>query len=148
MDNNKLGIACDHAGYELKEFLVGYLGSKGYDVYDFGTNSPESVDYPDYAQKVGEAIASGKGDQGILICGTGIGMSIAANKVKGVRAALCNDCYSAAKARQHNNANVLCMGARVLGPGLAQEIMEAYLNASFLGSYHEGRVEKIMALEK
>ena len=148
MDNSKLGIACDHAGYELKEFLVGYLGSKGYDVYDFGTNSPESVDYPDYAQKVGEAIASGKGDQGILICGTGIGMSIAANKVKGVRAALCNDCYSAAKARQHNNANVLCMGARVLGPGLAQEIMEAYLNASFLGSYHEGRVEKIMALEK
>ena len=133
----KIIMGCDHGGFELKETLKKVLIHK-----------QERVDYPDYAQKVGEAIASGKGDQGILICGTGIGMSIAANKVKGVRAALCNDCYSAAKARQHNNANVLCMGARVLGPGLAQEIMEAYLNASFLGSYHEGRVEKIMALEK
>ena len=144
----KIIMGCDHGGFELKETLKKVLIEKGYEVEDYGIHKQERVDYPDYAQKVGEAIASGKGDQGILICGTGIGMSIAANKVKGVRAALCNDCYSAAKARQHNNANVLCMGARVLGPGLAQEILEAYLNASFLGSYHEGRVEKIMALEK
>ena len=144
----KIALAADHGGYALKEELKKHLEKRGIEYEDLGTYSTESVDYPDYALKAAEAVAAGKFDFGIVVCGTGIGMSIAANKVKGVRAALCNDCYSAAKARQHNNANVLCMGARVLGPGLAQEIMEAYLNASFLGSYHEGRVEKIMALEK
>ena len=143
-----IGIASDHAGFEQKQLLAAYLEEKGYEVHDLGPDSDDRVDYPDFAAKVAHEVAGGVATYGVLVCGTGIGMSIAANKVKGVRAALCNDCYSAAKARQHNNANVLCMGARVLGPGLAQEIMEAYLNASFLGSYHEGRVEKIMALEK
>ena len=117
----KIIMGCDHGGFELKETLKKVLIEKGYEVEDYGIHKQERVDYPDYAQKVGEAIASGKGDQGILICGTGIGMSIAANKVKGVRAALCNDCYSAAKARQHNNANVLCMGPAFWGRALPRK---------------------------
>ena len=145
----KLAIGNDHSALSIKAEVVEHLNERGdVELVDVGTNSSESFDYAISGYRVARLVADGEVDGGILICGTGIGMSIAANKVKGVRAALCNDCYSAAKARQHNNANVLCMGARVLGPGLAQEIMEAYLNASFLGSYHEGRVEKIMALEK
>ena len=143
-----IALGCDHGGFPLMKEVIAYLDANNIPYKNYGTFSEESVDYPVYGKLVAHAVADGECEKGILICGTGIGMSIAANKVKGVRAALCNDCYSAAKARQHNNANVLCMGARVLGPGLAQEIMEAYLNASFLGSYHEGRVEKIMALEK
>ena len=144
----KIIIGCDHGGFELKEILKKYLTDKGYNVEDYGIHQYERVDYPDYAQKVGEAVAAGKAEQGILVCGTGIGMSIAANKVRGIRAALCGDCYSAAKAREHNNANILCLGGRVLGSGLAEQIVDAYLGASFLGSYHEERVRKIMALEK
>ena len=143
-----IALGCDHGGFPLMKEGIAYLDANNIPYKNYGTFSEESVDYPVYGKLVAHAVADGECEKGILICGTGIGMSIAANKVKGVRAALCNDCYSAAKASQHNNANVLCMGARVLGPGLAQEIMEAYLNASFLGSYHEGRVEKIMALEK
>ncbi len=144
----KIMIGCDHGGFELKQVLIKYLQDKGYEVEDAGSYTPERVDYPDYAEKVGKAVAAGKAEQGILICGTGLGMSIAANKIHGIRAAVCGDCYSAEKTRQHNNANILCLGARVLGTGLAEQIVDAYLGASFLGSYHTQRVEKIMALEK
>lgn len=144
----KIMIGCDHGGFELKQVLIKYLQDKGYEVEDAGSYTPERVDYPDYAEKVGKAVAAGKAEQGILICGTGLGMSIAANKIHGIRAAVCGDCYSAEKAREHNNANILCLGARVLGTGLAEQIVDAYLGASFLGSYHTQRVEKIMALEK
>jgi ribose 5-phosphate isomerase B len=106
----KLAIGCDHGGYNLKERLKKYLQDKKIEVVDCGTNSTERVDYPDYAEKVGKMVAGGKVDRGILVCGTGIGMSIAANKVKGIRAAVCGDCYSAQKAREHNDANILCLG--------------------------------------
>lgn len=144
----KIIIGSDHGGYSLKEKLIKHLVEKGYEVEDYGTTNEESVDYPDYAQKVGEAVASGKAEQGILVCGTGIGMSIAANKVKGVRAALCDNCYSAQKAREHNNANVMCLGERVLGYGLAEQIVDTYLATDFLGGRHAKRVEKIMNIEK
>lgn len=144
----RIMLGCDHGGFELKEVLKEYLTDKGYDVDDAGTFTKERIDYPDMAEKVGENVAAGEADLGILVCGTGIGMSIAANKIHGVRAALCGDCYSAQKAREHNNANVICLGGRVLGTGLAEQIVDAFLNASFLGSYHETRVEKIMNLEK
>lgn len=144
----RIMIGCDHGGFELKEVLKEYLADKGYDVDDAGTFTKERIDYPDMAEKVGENVAAGEADLGILVCGTGIGMSIAANKIHGIRAALCGDCYSAQKAREHNNANIICLGGRVLGTGLAEQIVDSFLNASFLGSYHETRVEKIMALEK
>ena len=144
----KIVIGCDHGGFALKQDVIKHLKDKGYEVEDLGSYTPDRVDYPDYAKKVGEAVAAGKAEQGILICGTGLGMSIAANKIHGIRAAVCSDCYSAEKAREHNNANVLCMGARVLGSGLALQIVDAYLGASFLGSYHTLRVQKIMDLEK
>ena len=144
----KLAIGCDHGGYNLKERLKKYLQDKKIEVVDCGTNSTERVDYPDYAEKVGKMVAGGKVDRGILVCGTGIGMSIAANKVKGIRAAVCGDCYSAQKAREHNDANILCLGERVIGFGLAEQILDTYLNNEFLGSYHRARVEKIMNKEK
>ena len=144
----KLAIGCDHGGYNLKERLKSYLQDKHIEVVDCGTNSTERVDYPDYAEKVGKMVASGQADRGILVCGTGIGMSIAANKVKGIRAAVCGDCYSAQKAREHNDANILCLGERVVGFGLAEQILDTYLNNEFLGSYHTARVEKIMKIEK
>ena len=135
----KIIMGCDYGGFELKETLKKVLIEKGYEVEDYGIHKQERVDYPDYAQKVGEAIASGKGDQGILICGTGIGMSIAANKVKGVRAALCNDCYSAAKARQHNNANVLAMGGRVVSWDMGCEMAEKFLAGKWCEGFAEQR---------
>lgn len=144
----KIIIGSDHGGFSLKEHLKQYLVAKGHEVEDYGTTNEESVDYPDYAQKVGEAVAAGKAEQGILVCGTGIGMSIAANKVKGVRAALCDNCYSAQKAREHNNANVMCLGERVLGRGFAEQIVDTYLATDFLGGRHAKRVEKIMNIEK
>ena len=144
----KLAIGCDHGGYNLKERLKKYLQDKKIEVVDCGTNSTERVDYPDYAEKVGKMVAGGKVDRGILVCGTGIGMSIAANKVTGIRAAVCGDCYSAQKAREHNDANILCLGERVIGFGLAEQILDTYLNNEFLGSYHRARVEKIMNIEK
>jgi ribose 5-phosphate isomerase B len=144
----KLAIGCDHGGYNLKEKLKKYLQEKNIEVVDCGTNSTERVDYPDYAEKVGKIVAAGEVDRGILVCGTGIGMSIAANKVKGIRAAVCGDCYSAQKAREHNDANILCLGERVVGFGLAEQILDTYLNNEFLGSYHTARVEKIMNIEK
>ncbi|OUM95249.1 MAG: ribose 5-phosphate isomerase B [Firmicutes bacterium ZCTH02-B6] len=144
----RIAIGSDHAGFELKKELAAHLEAAGYSVVDMGTESRESCDYPDYAQRVAEAVAAGQYDRGILVCGTGIGMSIAANKVPGVRAALCAEPFSARMAREHNDANVLCLGARVVGPGLALEIADAFLAAQFAGGRHARRVDKIRELEK
>lgn len=143
----RIAIGADHAGYALKEVLAAYMRERGIEVIDFGTHSPDSVDYPDYARVVAEAVARGEADFGVLICGTGIGMSIAANKVPGIRAAAVSDVYSARMSRAHNDANILCMGGRVVGPGLAIEILETWLRTPFEGGRHARRVEKIRALE-
>ena len=142
-----IAIGADHGGVNLKETVKKFLEQKGIEYKDFGTNSTDSCDYPDYAKAVCDAVVSGEYDKGILICGTGIGMSIAANKVKGIRAAHVTDTYSAAKTREHNNANVICLGERITGCDLALEIVNAYLNAEFLGGRHQTRVDKIMVLE-
>lgn len=145
----KIAMACDHGGFHLKEHIKKYLEDKGIEVVDHGTYSEDSVDYPDYAAKLCEDITSGASgaQKGILICGTGIGISIAANKCKGIRAALCGDVFSSKMSREHNNANVLCMGERVLGVGLAEMITDAWLETEFAGGRHERRVNKIMDLE-
>jgi len=143
----KVAIGCDHGGLDLKETVISVLNEMQIEYEDMGTYDRNSCDYPDFARKVAEAVAQERCDQGILICGTGIGMSIAANKVPGIRAALCGDVYSAKMARAHNDANVLCLGARVVGPGLAAEIVKAYLTGSFEGGRHTRRVEKIRQLE-
>lgn len=138
----KIAIGSDHNGLSLKEILKqGVL--HGHAVHDFGVFTPESVDYPDIAFAVARAVASGEYERGILICGTGIGMAIAANKVKGIRAAACSDVYSARMSRRDNDANILCIGGRVIGPGLAAEIVTAWLNESFEGGRHQRRVDKI-----
>lgn len=142
-----IAIGSDHGGVNLKETVKKFLEQKGLEYKDFGTNSTDSCDYPDYAKAVCDAVVSGECDKGILICGTGIGMSIAANKVKGIRAAHVTDTYSAAKTREHNNANVICLGERITGCDLALEIVNAYLNAEFQGGRHQTRVDKIMAFE-
>lgn len=144
----KVAIGCDHAGLPLKSAVLEVLERLQIEVIDFGTDSYESVDYPDYGEKVGRAVADGEADFGIVMCGTGIGISIAANKVPGVRAALCHDTYSAKMSRAHNDANVLALGARVVGPGLAQEIVEAWLGAEFEGGRHAVRVGKIGRIER
>ncbi|MCS6963295.1 ribose 5-phosphate isomerase B [Thermoflexus sp.] len=143
----RIAIGADHAGYTLKETLVAYMREHGIEVIDFGTHGPDSVDYPDYARVVAEAVAGGGADFGVLICGTGIGMSIAANKVPGIRAAAVSDVYSARMSRAHNDANILCLGGRVVGPGLAIEILETWLRTSFEGGRHARRLEKIRQLE-
>ena len=139
---NVLIIGSDHAGLELKRELAGVATELGYEVRDVGTHTSDSTDYPDYGHQVASAVAAGEG-LGLLVCGTGIGMSMTANRHAGVRAALCGDAYSASMARRHNDANVLCVGARVVGPGLAGEILRAFLSASFEGGRHERRVNKI-----
>lgn len=144
----KLCIGSDHAGFSLKNELMVGLRDDGYDVEDLGTFSEQSCDYPDIARDVGQAVAAGRFALGILICGTGIGMSMAANKIAGVRAALCSDTFSARMARRHNDANVLCLGARVIGPGLAMEVTSAFLKDAFEGGRHQRRVDKMGALEK
>ena len=144
----KIAIGSDHGGYNLKEHIKKYLESKGVEFKDFGTNSTESCDYPDYAFRVASAVAGIQFDRGIIICGTGIGVSISANKVKGIRAALCTDTFSARMSREHNNANVLCMGERVIGTGVAIDIVEAWLKAEFTGGRHERRVGKILDIEE
>ena len=144
----KIAIGSDHAGFKLKEEIKKFLKEKGIEVVDFGTHSEDRVDYPDYAIPLAESVARGEEDFGILICGTGIGMSIAANKVKGIRASLVSDVYSAHSAREHNNANILCMGGRVLGVELAKDITNAWLNASFMGGRHERRINKISEYEQ
>ncbi len=145
----KIAIGSDHAGYPLKEELAGFLRDDGYEIVDFGAHSIESVDYPDIAATVARAVASGEFDRGILICGTGVGVTITANKIKGIRAVVTSDTYSAAMSRKHNNANVLGMGARVVGAGLACDIAKTFLNTDFeSGSRHERRVDKINALDE
>lgn len=143
----KIAIGSDHGGYELKGKLIKYMEDLGYEVVDHGTYSKDSVDYPDYGEKVAKSVVDGNEDLGVVICGTGIGISIAANKVKGARAALCGDTFSATMARQHNNANVIALGARVTGDELAKAILKAFLDSSFEGGRHARRVEKIMAIE-
>ena len=147
MTNFKLAIACDHGGYELKQEILAYLDKEGIAYEDFGCDSTASVNYPVYASKVCKAIQSGDCTRGILVCGTGIGMSMAANKHKGIRAAVCSDTFSAEMTRRHNDANVLCFGARVLGKGVALQIVDAFLDAPFEGGRHKTRVDMFMALE-
>ena len=145
----KIAMASDHGGIHLKEHIKKYLQDKGIEVVDHGTYTEESCDYPDYAAKLCQDITSGASgaEKGILICGTGIGISIAANKCRGIRAALCADVYSAKMSRERNNANVLCMGERTTGVGLAEMIVDVWLATEFAGGRHERRVNKIMALE-
>jgi ribose 5-phosphate isomerase B len=141
---NTLIVGSDHAGLELKRELSGVAAELGYEVVDIGTHTSDSTDYPDYAHQVASAVGRGEG-LGLLVCGTGVGMSMTANRHPGVRAALCGDVFTASMSRQHNDANVLCIGARVVGGGLAAEILKAFLSASFEGGRHERRVKKIEA---
>ena len=148
MENKNIVIACDHAGYEYKNELIKYLEAKGYNLVDKGTYSPESCDYPIPVHRLCTEITEGECPRGILICGTGIGVSIVANKHPGIRAALCGDKYSAEMTRQHNNANVLCMGARVIGSCLAEDILFEFLGAEFeAGGRHEMRVDVMKDIE-
>lgn len=144
----KIALGSDHGGFNLKEAIKQWLEEKGYRFEDYGTHSTESCDYPDLALEVARAVASGECTQGILVCGTGIGVSIVANKVPGIRAALCHDTFSAKASREHNNANILTLGERVVGRGLALDIVEAWLGASFSGGRHQRRVDKIRALDE
>lgn len=143
-----IAIGCDHGGLELKDFIVDYLKKEGYEVKDFGIYENKSVDYPDIAKKVCENILSKECDRGILICGTGIGMSIAANKFHGIRAAVCGDIYSAKMTKIHNNSNVITMGARVIGQETAKEIVNAWLKNEYEGGRHQNRLDKISDIEK
>lgn len=143
-----IAIGSDHAGYPLKEYIKKHLLEKGYEVKDMGTGSPQRVDYPDYAKKVCQSVVSGECENGILFCGTGIGISIAANKIKGIRCGLCSEPFSAALTKQHNNANVIAIGGRTTGCELAAAIVDAYLEAEFMGGDHQRRVDKISALEE
>lgn len=144
----KLAIANDHAGINLKPALLKYLDEHGYEYVDYGTYTTDSCDYPDYALKASKAVASGECDKGILICGTGIGVSIVANKVKGIRCAHCHDVFSAKATRKHNDANMLAFGERVIGAGLMLEIVEAFLTTGFEGGRHIKRLDKITAIEE
>ena len=142
-----IALAADHGGYELKQFIMKTLEKLGYEYEDFGCYSLESCDYPDFGAAAARAVAEGKCDRGIVICTTGIGISIAANKIKGIRACCCSDTFSAEFTRRHNNANALCLGGRVVGAGLACQIVDAFLNAEFEGGRHQKRIDKMMALE-
>ncbi len=140
-----IGLGCDHGGLELKKTVMDYLDSKNIEYKDFGTYTSESCDYPVYGKAVANAVAGGECDKGIIICGTGIGISITANKVKGIRAALCHDVFSAKATREHNDSNILAMGARVIGPGLALEIVKAFLETDF--SNDERHIRRIKMIE-
>ncbi len=129
----RIAVGADHAGYILKAEIVAVLGYEGHEVIDLGTFGPEPVDYPDYAKSVGKAVISDEADRGILLCGSGVGAAIAANKLKGIRAALCHDCYSAHQSVEHDNANVLCLGPRIIGPELAMDLIHTWINAKFCG---------------
>lgn len=144
----KLLMGSDHGGIHLKKHLAAYLTGKGYEIIDVGTDTEESCDYPDFAAKLCGELVKGTADKGILVCGTGIGISIAANKCKGIRAAVCNDVYNARMSRMHNDANVPCMGERTIGVGTAELIVDTWLSTEFEGGRHARRVAKIMALEK
>ena len=145
----RIAIASDHAGFHLKEGVLAFLRESGYQVEDYGTDSEASVDYPDYGRRVAEAVAGGSHDRGILICGTGIGMSMTANKVPGIRAAQCEDCFTARSSREHNDANILCLGSRVIGMGLALDIVEVWLASEFSGDErHRRRLGKVASIEE
>jgi len=143
----KFYVATDHAGIDLKDFTVELLRKKGHEVIDLGPFDKERVDYPDYAVKVCQHVLEESNSQGILICGSGIGMSMAANRFHGIRAALCHDAYTASVARGHNDANVLCFGERIVGQGVAESILDAWIAGTFEGGRHCGRVEKIEAIK-
>lgn len=143
-----IAIGCDHAGIELKEEIISLLKNLNIEFIDFGTDTPESVDYPDFGEKVSKAVSTGKIEKGILICGTGIGMSIVANKFPGVRASLCNELYTAKMSRLHNNANILVLGGRIVGKDLAKEIVRTWVNTPFEGNRHSRRVDKISKIEE
>lgn len=144
----KIALACDHGGLNLKNAVKKYLEENGYEYEDFGTDTADSCDYPDYALPAAEAVADGKCDKGIVICSTGIGVSIVANKVPGIRCAHCHDAYCAEYTRRHNDANVLAMGEKVVGTGYALQIVETFLNTAFEGGRHQRRIDKISAVEK
>ncbi len=147
MSEQKIVVGCDHGGLDLKRLLVEDLAERGWTVEDLGCHTSDSVDYPEYADAVARRVAAGESPLGLLICGTGVGMSMAANKVRGVRAALCGDTYSAEMTRRHNDANVLCLGARVIGSELARAILGAFLDAPYDGGRHKRRVDKIREME-
>ena len=142
-----IALGCDHGGYELKQEVIAYLEKNGLEYKDFGCYSTEAVDYPVYAKLVAKAIQSGECEKGILICGTGVGISIAANKVNGVRAAVCSDCATARLVKEHNNANIIAFGARIVGSELAKDIVKAYLDAEFQGGRHQTRIDMIHEIE-
>lgn len=147
MPNQKYYVATDHAGIDLKNHTCDYLKAKGYEVIDLGPFSKERVDYPDYAVELCKKVLEDKGSMGVLICGSGIGMSIAANRHHGIRAVLCQEAYSAKMGRAHNNGNVLCFGERIVGVGVAESIIDAWCEAEFEGGRHAGRVEKLEAIK-
>lgn len=144
----KIAIGCDHAGFPLKDTVAAVVRKLGHEVTDCGTYSCERADYPDYADKVAKLVASGTADRGILICGSGVGVCVTANKTKGIRACVCHDAYSAKQAVEHDDLNVLCLGARIIGTAVAEELVERFLNASFLtGTRHEMRLNKVKTIE-
>ncbi len=145
----KIAIGCDHGGFEIKNELVSHLSKRNIECEDFGIYELAPIDYPDMAKVVAEAVLSGKCDRGILVCGTGIGMSIAANKIKGIRAAVCSDHFSVKYTRLHNDSNILCLGGRVIGPGTAYELADLFIDTDFShGERHQNRINKIAELEK
>jgi ribose 5-phosphate isomerase B len=144
----KIAIGNDHAAVSMKNHIKKYLEDKGYEIVNFGTDTLDSCDYPIYGEKVAKAVASGECELGILICGTGIGISLAANKVKGIRAAVCSESYSARLTRQHNNANIIAFGARVVGEATAEQIVDEFLNAKYEGGRHQRRVDMITKIEE
>lgn len=144
-----IALAADHAGFELKEKIAGYLEAKGFEVMDLGTHDQEPVDYPDFARAIGKVLQEEKAERGIIICGSGVGACVAANKMANIRAGLCHDTYSAHQGVEHDDINVLCLGARVIGEELAQELVSAFLAATFTGQErHVRRLAKIKAMEK
>lgn len=148
MEPMKIALGADHAGFELKNQVKQHLTQQGIDVQDFGTNTPDSVDYPDFAQRVADTVAVGGVERGVLVCGTGIGMAMSANKVPGIRAANCHTILEAELSRQHNDANILTLGARVLEPEAAFAIVDAWMKAQFEGGRHQRRVDKIHQIEQ
>lgn len=143
----KIAIGNDHAAVEMKQAIVDYLAGRGYDVINYGTDTKESCHYPVYGEKVADAVAGGTVDCGILICGTGVGISIAANKVKGIRAAVCSDVTTAKLVKEHNNANIIAFGARIIGIETAKDIVDAFLNTEFAGGRHQARIDMIAEME-
>ncbi len=145
----KIAIGCDHAGFALKEAVIEQVRRLGHDVLDCGTRDTQRVDYPDFADKVAQAVASKQADRGILLCGSGVGVCIAANKTKGIRASICHDAYTAQQAVEHDALNVLCLGARIIGPALAQELVSRFLEASFSKEpRHQKRLDKVASIEE